>query len=254
MKKLKIEMLSAKQLSRLRNGHNVRVKKGEGLVLLVHPDRYDLVSRTFQRGKARTLALTPEELLANKAVASEAQEEAREVQAVAAPSEMKPTEEPPIEGLGLTANPMRYRPFSKSFTATPPSRITVTNVGGSHAMMVRSPEEALRLSEHLRALGTQTGENFGNRLDTSLAKVSSHAKSASYIDMGVRAGHNNQIYPAKAEMMGAGLHQSRRSSPNMGNRFLQGPNNPALMSQPFAAHFQWANTLPPPYQKFNGGK
>jgi hypothetical protein len=56
--------VSKKQLSRLKNGHSVRVKKGEGL-LIVNPDRYDLMSKTFAKGKSPTISLTPEEILLN---------------------------------------------------------------------------------------------------------------------------------------------------------------------------------------------
>jgi len=56
--------VSKKQLSRLKNGHSVRVKEGEGL-LIVNPDRYDLMSKTFAKGKSHTLALSPEEILLN---------------------------------------------------------------------------------------------------------------------------------------------------------------------------------------------
>jgi hypothetical protein len=56
--------VSKKQLSRLKNGHSVRVKEGEGL-LIVNPDRYDLMSKTFAKGKSPTISLTPEEILLN---------------------------------------------------------------------------------------------------------------------------------------------------------------------------------------------
>jgi hypothetical protein len=62
MKQIQVDKLTAKQMAKLRNGHPVRCKKGEGLILLVHPGRFDEMSRTFQRGKARTVALSPEEL------------------------------------------------------------------------------------------------------------------------------------------------------------------------------------------------
>jgi hypothetical protein len=63
MKEIGISV-SKKQLSRLKNGHSVRVKQGEGL-LIVNPDRYDLMSKTFLKGKSHTLALSPEEILLN---------------------------------------------------------------------------------------------------------------------------------------------------------------------------------------------
>jgi len=58
--------VSHKQLSKLRNGHPVRVKKGRGFNLIVHPERYDIITHTFSRGKALEIALSPEEIVANK--------------------------------------------------------------------------------------------------------------------------------------------------------------------------------------------
>jgi hypothetical protein len=64
MKKIGVSA-SLKQLSRLRNGHKVRLTTGEGC-LVVHPDRYDTLSRTFMRGKGMSVQLSPEEIMSNK--------------------------------------------------------------------------------------------------------------------------------------------------------------------------------------------
>jgi len=63
---------SPKQLSKLRRGHPVRIKpamNGEGFNLIVHPSRYDTITRTFSRGKGMEIALAPEEILANQQAA-----------------------------------------------------------------------------------------------------------------------------------------------------------------------------------------
>jgi hypothetical protein len=70
LKKIGIGGISAKQLSRLRNGHKVRVGKGLG-ELIVHPDRYDTMERTFKKGKNMTISLSPEELMANREIGGE---------------------------------------------------------------------------------------------------------------------------------------------------------------------------------------
>ena len=64
MHKIQIEA-SPHQLRKLRKGHAVRVKKGEGFELLVHPNTYNLVSRSFNKNKGAQLKLSPEELEAN---------------------------------------------------------------------------------------------------------------------------------------------------------------------------------------------
>ena len=55
------------QLSKLRRGHNVRIKHGEGFNLIIHPERYDIVAKAFRSNKGVQLALTPDEQQANKA-------------------------------------------------------------------------------------------------------------------------------------------------------------------------------------------
>lgn len=70
LKKIGIGGLSAKQLSRLRNGHKVRVGMGLGQ-LVVHPSKYDAMDRTFKKGKNMTISLSPEELMANREIGGE---------------------------------------------------------------------------------------------------------------------------------------------------------------------------------------
>ena len=54
------------QLSKLRNGHPVRIKKGSGFNVIVHPNTYHLVSRAFARNKGVQLKLSNEEIEANR--------------------------------------------------------------------------------------------------------------------------------------------------------------------------------------------
>lgn len=62
---------SPRQISKLRNGHKVRIKKGTGFNLVVHPENYKLVSRAFTRNKGTELKLSPEELELNKSLSPE---------------------------------------------------------------------------------------------------------------------------------------------------------------------------------------
>ena len=54
----------------MRNGHKVRVGSGLGQ-LVVSPDRYDAMERTFRKGKNMTISLSPEELMANREIGGE---------------------------------------------------------------------------------------------------------------------------------------------------------------------------------------
>jgi hypothetical protein len=58
---------SLKQLSKLRNGHKVRLTSGEGC-LMIDPSKYDAMSRTFMKGKGMSVQLSPEEIAANRGV------------------------------------------------------------------------------------------------------------------------------------------------------------------------------------------
>lgn len=66
--------VSPKQLSKLRNGHKVRikpVKKGEGFNLYVDPSRYRPIHNTFLKGKGYEIQLTPDEILQNRQLTPE---------------------------------------------------------------------------------------------------------------------------------------------------------------------------------------
>lgn len=66
---------SDRQLSKLRNGHKVRVKQGTGFNLVVYPENYHLVHRAFQKGKATDVKLSPEEIEANQSLSPESNDE-----------------------------------------------------------------------------------------------------------------------------------------------------------------------------------
>lgn len=61
---------SAGQLSKLRRGLPVRIKKGTGFNLLVHPNTYNIVSRAFAKNKGSQVILTPPEIIANATASS----------------------------------------------------------------------------------------------------------------------------------------------------------------------------------------
>lgn len=69
---------SPKQLSKLRNGHRVRIKKGKGFNLIVHPENYRLVSRAFGKNKGIEVQLSPEEIEANRSLSPEEHYKLRE--------------------------------------------------------------------------------------------------------------------------------------------------------------------------------
>lgn len=65
---------SPKQLSKLRNGRKVRIRpvmEGKGICLMVSPEKYDIITRTFSRNKGLEISLSPEEIVANQSASGE---------------------------------------------------------------------------------------------------------------------------------------------------------------------------------------
>ena len=66
--------VSPKQMSRLRNGHRVKVQPaidGEGVNLIVHPEKINHLTRCFSKGAGAMVQLSPEELQANREIGGE---------------------------------------------------------------------------------------------------------------------------------------------------------------------------------------
>lgn len=68
MEKLEIKPPSARVISKMRNGHKVRVSKGSGFDILLTPNTYSQITNSFGKGKGATLQMSGEEILANKEV------------------------------------------------------------------------------------------------------------------------------------------------------------------------------------------
>ena len=68
MQRLEMKMPSARVLSKMRNGHKVRVSKGTGLDIMLTPNTYSQISKSFDKGKGASLELSGEEIMANKEI------------------------------------------------------------------------------------------------------------------------------------------------------------------------------------------
>ncbi len=66
-KRIEIERPTMRVLGKLRKGGRVRIMKGcgMGMGLIVATDRFNHITRSFGKGKAYTISLSPEEVLAN---------------------------------------------------------------------------------------------------------------------------------------------------------------------------------------------
>ena len=65
MQSIDIEHPNRRQLLKLMRGEKIRVRKGEGLNLTVHPHTYNIVARAFNREAPVQIGLSQEELAAN---------------------------------------------------------------------------------------------------------------------------------------------------------------------------------------------
>jgi hypothetical protein len=69
---------SPSQLSKLKKGRLVRVRRGTGFNVIVHPETYKLASRAFKKDKGFQIALSQQELEANRDLSPEAHTELKE--------------------------------------------------------------------------------------------------------------------------------------------------------------------------------
>jgi len=65
-KVVSIDRPSARVLGKMRKGKKVRVSKGCGMQLVVHASRINPMTRCFDKGKAHTIELTPQEIAQNR--------------------------------------------------------------------------------------------------------------------------------------------------------------------------------------------
>jgi hypothetical protein len=215
--------VSPHQLRKLKKGHKVRVKKGTGLNLIVHPTTYDIVSKAFRKNKGSEIQLSQEELGQNNF-----------------------TSYSPPDAVQKDLNPIKPNP-QPSGPALAPSPMT-GSVGGSglHARHILHNA----LNEHL-------GTNYGYLQRAGMDNAMNSHKSAVMAKHGMDAryalapeGPARHMLEPRSRMVGGTLEK-----PIIGLKggMLSAYTPPALLSQPFSANFQFQHFLPPQYQHFNSG-
>ena len=71
MKMIHVKKLSPAVMSRIRNGHKIRLMEGQGTQLVVHPNQYDAIAHAFLKKKGIQISLSPPEIDANRQVEGE---------------------------------------------------------------------------------------------------------------------------------------------------------------------------------------
>lgn len=218
--------VSPNQLRKLKKGHKVRVKKGTGFELLVHPKTYNIVSRSFNKGKGSQIQLSPEELEMNKGIDKSISPEAH-----------NPSLQPNV------STPARTLPASGPAVLPFPQAKT-----GSGIKPHRQLYEAL--NDHL-------GSNYGYLERAGMDNLLNAHKSAAMMKHGINSRYG--MAPVQADLGPLGPHSRmvggalERGSIGLKGGMLNAYMPPALVSQPFSANFQFQHFLPPQYQHFNSG-
>lgn len=230
---------SPKQLSRLRNGHRVRIKKsmaGSGFNLLVDPSKFDAVSRSFSKGSAYQIQLTPDEVMANKQAVAQGE----------------------IEGQGIFAGgKISMKSIGK----------TLKKAGESAVKGLATAEKAVRKSktgrtivkgvvpivaeQAVKAAATYAGADPATA--KALGKVGSEgAKSGlGEAGYGLYAGMARGRGMCGGALPGPRSRMPEVSSISIGGSLLgkEGRLPPALQSDAMSANFHMNTQLPPQFQR-----
>jgi len=293
---------SPKQLSKLRNGHAVRIKKGTGFNLLVHPETYRLVSRAFSRNKGMEIALSPEEIEINRSLSPEQHMELKKANpeitgqgifgskfdrmlqkagvkklAYKFGDEIKPLAKAGILA-GLTSGATALGASNPALIPYLPMGVAgITNVaydyldnpdkyhgksGVRQARKARTLAGQVAQSNINKALNDELGTNYDYLSRAGLEQAAAAQASAmlnkdSVASRFVQPPADYDPFYGSGLGVGLGVGVGRyrtmdRSIMGRGNMQGYSMGNPALVSQPLGANFQFQHFLPPAYQKFNG--
>lgn len=252
---------SDKQLSRLRNGHKVRLAKpieGEGMNLLVDPSKFNSITRCFDKGKGVMVQLSPEEISSNMSIGGEGifgrkfdrflkkvgiKKAVYKVADVAKPV----VKEAIKEGLKVAPIPEKYKPMVEAgadmltkYIDDPEKYQSKEGVGRLLAVgaetaakgYVKQGVKGLKASPAPAPAGKGLGK-VGKRI-RKMQRASLSAPAGDGLGMGCGGAG---LYTARGSgVMGRGALMS-----SVGNSGLP----PALQSQNASANFHFSTQLPP---------
>lgn len=223
---------SPSQLRKLRKGMKVRVKKGTGFNVIVHPHTYNRVSRAFAKNKGLELELSQEELQHNEM--SDPSTSASMIPSPSEPSKLQEPQSRGAEGQGL------FRKAKRSVKDA-----------------VERSELAGSLNKHLQKNYDYMGRaGIDNAMQMAkqagMSKMGINARKALGADLGGNDERDNEI-PPRSRMYIKGGSVMEHSSVGLNGGMIHTFVPPALISQPFSANFQMQHFLPPQYQHYEQG-
>jgi len=259
---------SPHQLRKLRKGHRVRVKKGTGFELIVHPQTYNIVSRAFAKNKGSQIQLSPEEIEMNETIDKAISPEAVDIdQPNTLGPDLIPSPQVPdntMSGgkIGRLKKANRWQTFADATL-----RDTIDTAGKAGRVFNDTTSMKSRAGFGIHgygvtnqlhdALNDHLGTNYGYLARAGMDNYLNGQASALMQKHGIDARHAiapliNKYDPLEpfARMAGGAIE---KSTVGLKGGLLHTYMPPALVSQPFSANFQFQHFLPPQYQHFNAG-
>jgi len=238
---------SPKQINKLKKGNPVRIKKGTGFNLIVHPETYKRVARTYDKNKGFQLTLSQQEIEANQGLTPSPEMHEMKSEALPPP--------PPMIGKGI---------FDKSGL----KGIKVNNIKEQAEKVLKDTKLGNVLNSNFNYLGRAgLGNALSNannakaikdqikqRINLEPRNMSSGPKQGNMDYVQYLRNPDETLDKLQKMIMGEGLMNHREH----GSIGLKGgmihPYTPqAMQSQPYGANFQMQHFLPPQYHKFNSG-
>jgi hypothetical protein len=258
---------SPTQLRKLRKGDAVRIRKGTGFNLIVHPTTYHRVSRAFNTNKGVEVKLSPDEIQSNAEVSPEQHTELANSQ--------NPDDGSAMAGQGIFGKKgdrlMKKWGIKKAmyqlgddFKPMVKAGLSTALTAGSTALGASNPELLPYLvpgTMHGRKMVSQAKHAGRQAINDYMNKE--YGGNYDYLSKSGRESAISNALSAKIaeqkqkhlQMYGYGLGcgvRERHSSIGRGAGMVS-YMPPALVSQPLSANFQFQHFLPPQYQKYNDG-
>lgn len=288
--------VSKPQMAKLKKGAMVRIKKameGEGICLIVNPENYSRITKSFSRDKGSQISMSPDELDINanvdddeiegeglfKKIRKGTKKAVKTVKRVAkkvdkvVPKEIKYAIGRELKELGKEVLPYALDAGAVALSAVAPEFSPL--IAGGEQVLKHHLERAM--DDPSRYSRKNIKKTIANSImEEGLANARGHMATkmdGSGFGSGLYAGGSG-LYAGRAPrgrgvaMGGMGLSGNpihhRQSMLGTGSKSIVGQNGgllagggqvlpPALQSQPFSANFQFANQMPPAYQKFSRG-
>ncbi len=257
------------QLSKLRNGHNVRIKKGTGFNLIVNPSNYSLITKSFGKNKGVQLKLSSEELDANKSLTPEQHAQLGEAN-------------------GMSGGNIFHK-IKKAFNSR-----TAKRIGRELKPLTRALKSTAKeiLHEKIADAHMNSADNISNPRMAHLSNIAANLAHEKVHGMGLGAGmnvhhalklanlasananhelakmHNISVHGQQSQPLVRGYYDDVDAPPSRGtglnnhHNLIRGRGSliaqdhflpPALQSQPYGANFHMQFKLPPQYKKFHDG-